>query len=246
MARPPASSGPGSRSRLVAAATAEFAEHGLAGASIDRIARKARLNKAMIYYHFESKDALYQEIIRTTLASVASRVGVIRDAVLPPEEKLAAFVRAFAEEATRRPEFPRVMLRETLEQGRHLDQETLQLWMSVPEALFAILSEGRRTSAFRTVNPMLAYFATVGPIVLLSISRHVLTRLQRVTGRPLALVDDSQVVEELQSLVSGLLAPSGRSSGIGVPHASSRASDSGPSGTVRRPRPQRVRRAAAG
>ncbi|MGE3841765.1 MAG: TetR/AcrR family transcriptional regulator [Vicinamibacterales bacterium] len=246
MARPPASPGPDSRSRLVAAATAEFADHGLAGASIDRIARKARLNKAMIYYHFESKDALYQEIIRTTIASVARRVGAIRDAALPPEEKLASFVRAFAEEATRRPEFPRVMLRETLEQGRHLDEETLRLWMSVPEAMLAILAEGQRTSAFRRVNPTLAYFATVGPIVLLSISRHVLARVERVTGRRLPVVDDSQAVEQLQSLVAGLLAPASPPAGIGVPHASSRASTSRSTGTVRRARPQRVRRTAAG
>ena len=41
-----------SRQRLLTAAAAEFAARGFAGASVDRIARAARVNKAMIYYHF--------------------------------------------------------------------------------------------------------------------------------------------------------------------------------------------------
>ena len=47
-----------SRQRLLTAAAAEFAARGFAGASVDRIARAARVNKAMIYYHFRSKAAL--------------------------------------------------------------------------------------------------------------------------------------------------------------------------------------------
>jgi AcrR family transcriptional regulator len=46
--------------RILAAAAAEFAERGFAGARVDRIARRARVNKAMIYYHFASKQRLYR------------------------------------------------------------------------------------------------------------------------------------------------------------------------------------------
>ena len=53
-----------SRQRLVTAAAAEFAARGFAGASVDRIARGARVNKAMIYYHFQNKRALYTEVLR--------------------------------------------------------------------------------------------------------------------------------------------------------------------------------------
>lgn len=243
MARPPASSGPDSRSRLVAAATAEFADHGLAGASIDRIARKARLNKAMIYYHFASKDALYREIIRTTVGSVAVRVTAIREASLPPADKLAAFVRAFAEEATRRPDFPRMMMRETLEQGRHLDAATLQQWLAVPESLMAILAEGQRVGAFRQVSPLLAYFATVGPIILLSVSSRVVSRVRRATGRALPDVDPSRVIDELQSLVAGLLVPSVAGwASEGVPHAPTLSTAVRPAGPAHRSRSRRLRR----
>ena len=47
------------RARILAAATAEFAEHGLAGARVDRIARAAATTKALLYHYYEGKEALF-------------------------------------------------------------------------------------------------------------------------------------------------------------------------------------------
>nr|WP_296765428.1 TetR family transcriptional regulator [Rhodococcus sp. (in: high G+C Gram-positive bacteria)] len=47
------------RARLLASATDEFAEHGIAGARVDRIAAAARANKSLIYTYFGSKDTLF-------------------------------------------------------------------------------------------------------------------------------------------------------------------------------------------
>ena len=44
--------------RILVAAAAEFASRGYAGARVDRIARRARVNKAMLYYHFSNKDEI--------------------------------------------------------------------------------------------------------------------------------------------------------------------------------------------
>ena len=57
MARPKSPS-PDTRTRILAAAAAEFGVHGFAATTVDRIARRARVNKAMIYYHFPNKRAL--------------------------------------------------------------------------------------------------------------------------------------------------------------------------------------------
>ncbi|HEV3484574.1 MAG TPA: TetR/AcrR family transcriptional regulator, partial [Vicinamibacterales bacterium] len=72
----------GSRDRLLAAAAAEFAARGFAGANVDRIARAARVNKAMIYYHFKSKAALYREILQDMFEAVG--VGVLALALGEP------------------------------------------------------------------------------------------------------------------------------------------------------------------
>jgi AcrR family transcriptional regulator len=50
------------RARLLCAATAEFAQYGIAGARVDRIAANAGANKAQIYHYFGSKDQLFDAV----------------------------------------------------------------------------------------------------------------------------------------------------------------------------------------
>ena len=52
-----------SRAAILKAAVAEFAEHGIAGARTDAIARAAHVNKALLYYYFKDKDALYEAVL---------------------------------------------------------------------------------------------------------------------------------------------------------------------------------------
>lgn len=56
--------------RLLRAAVQEFSTHGLSGARTDRIAESARVNKALLYYYFKSKQGLYEAAVE----SVAARV----------------------------------------------------------------------------------------------------------------------------------------------------------------------------
>lgn len=53
------------RSRILAAATEEFAEHGLAGARVDRIAAAAVSNKAQLYAYFGNKQSLFDVAFTT-------------------------------------------------------------------------------------------------------------------------------------------------------------------------------------
>jgi TetR/AcrR family transcriptional regulator len=56
------------RERILGAALAEFAAKGPAGARTDAIARRAGVNKRMIFYCFGSKAGLYREVLRCKLA----------------------------------------------------------------------------------------------------------------------------------------------------------------------------------
>src|SRR5215469_12433753 len=57
------------REKILAAATVEFAAHGFAGARVDAIARRARVNKQMLYYCLGAKRELYHEILRRKFAA---------------------------------------------------------------------------------------------------------------------------------------------------------------------------------
>lgn len=54
------------RADILRAATTAFVDHGFAGARIDEIARQTQTTKRMIYYYFESKDALFRAVINAT------------------------------------------------------------------------------------------------------------------------------------------------------------------------------------
>jgi len=59
------------RDRILTAARAEFARHGIAGARIDRIAKAAKTSKERVYAYFDSKESLYRVISAQELAAVA-------------------------------------------------------------------------------------------------------------------------------------------------------------------------------
>jgi AcrR family transcriptional regulator len=57
--------------QILAAAFIEFGEHGLAGARLDDIARRADVAKGTIYLYFPNKEALFREMVRaTTIAAI--------------------------------------------------------------------------------------------------------------------------------------------------------------------------------
>jgi TetR/AcrR family transcriptional regulator len=59
-----------SRNRILDAALGEFSAHGLAGARMDQIASAAGVNKALLYYYFQSKEQLYIAALETVSARV--------------------------------------------------------------------------------------------------------------------------------------------------------------------------------
>lgn len=72
----PASRDPvATRARILDAAKAEFAAYGYAGARVERIVRRARVSKRMLYHYFGSKRGVYLEVYERQVAEHGSRVS---------------------------------------------------------------------------------------------------------------------------------------------------------------------------
>jgi AcrR family transcriptional regulator len=69
------------KARILAAAVHEFAAKGISGARVEAIAARARVNKRMLYYYFDSKEGLFREILRRRLVE---RSAAIREMVADP------------------------------------------------------------------------------------------------------------------------------------------------------------------
>jgi TetR/AcrR family transcriptional regulator len=195
----------GSRERLLAAATREFAARGFAGASVDRIAAHAGLNKAMIYYHFKSKAALYREIIRDMFEAFGRRVSGVAASAATPADKIREYVDAFAIEAAAHPHFPPIWFREVAEGGAHLDDATVADMALILRSLTAIIDEGVEKKQFSPVNPLLVHAGIVAPVLLYFATAGIRARLERTGVRRVAGIDRAQVVAHVQRVTLGLL-----------------------------------------
>lgn len=199
---------PDSYARLFRAAVAEFSERGYDGARVDRIAEEARINKAMLYYHFTSKQGLYQEVIREMVRAVGARVRAIADGPGTAQERLDAWVDAVVEEAAARPWFPPIMLHELAAGAPHLDADTFALMNGIHLAVRDILVEGQRCREFRDVDPLLTYFTIMPPILMFFARERV--RVRAKTHTPLiARRSRQQFVTHMQASIRGMLRKDG-------------------------------------
>jgi AcrR family transcriptional regulator len=165
---------------ILAAAALEFAERGFGGARVDRIARRARVNKAMLYYHFKSKERLYRALLRQMFSLAAARLQAIAEGPGRPAHKVdlaIATITAFILEHTF---FPAIMLREVAEGGAHLDRETLKALAAVPRTVAGIVEEGVAAGDFRPVDPFFAYFSMLAPIVFYLAGAPIRTELSHL------------------------------------------------------------------
>lgn len=67
------------RAKILNAAISEFSAHGLAGARTDAIAESAKVNKALLYYYFKSKGALYNAAIEEVSAKIVQSAFAVLD-----------------------------------------------------------------------------------------------------------------------------------------------------------------------
>jgi len=103
---------PSTRQKILRAARKAFADKGKAGARVDHIADQAGVNKAMIYYHFQSKDNLYMEVIRDFYSHIKTIAYGHLDQSVSFETTLTLLAENFARLFDRISEFKPIILRE--------------------------------------------------------------------------------------------------------------------------------------
>lgn len=209
----------GSRDRILAAALQEFAARGFDGAKVDRIAERAGLNKAMLYYHFRSKRALFLEILRGQFGAVADAAEAVRDSGGPPDVKLRRFAETIARQGLARPHFPPMWLREIADGGRHVDASVILEFRRVLGALTAILADGQKAGTFVAAHPFIVQLGLIAPLMFFAASTPLRERAGQLMPPPMASPDLDTVIRYVQdstlAVLSGGAAGGSRSRGKG-------------------------------
>jgi len=192
------------RAAIFRAAALEFSSRGYDGAATERIAARARVNKAMLYYHFGSKRALYLAIVHEMIETLAGRLRAIAESTEPAATKLDTWIAVIVEEGSARPWFPPIMLRELASGARHFDASVFQAMNGVVDFVRRIIEQGREEGTFRDVDPLLAHLTIMPPILLFLVRQRVVASTRAPKG-VLVPLPVNQFVHHMQAAVRGML-----------------------------------------
>jgi TetR/AcrR family transcriptional regulator len=198
------------RKSLLTAAAKLFAARGFDGASVAEVARQAGANKALINYHFGGKLQLYRTILREMFMELLERVEPLRADPRPPDQVLREFIAIVGDTANRRrAHLSKMMLREVIAGGPHLDHEVLIYPMRVFAVVREIIERGVRERVFRPVDPILTHLSLVGSLVFFFATADFRNQIAAQAPIPLQATPADAYVRHIQELIARGLAVEG-------------------------------------
>lgn len=165
---------------ILAAARDEFAEYGLGGARMDRIAERAGLNKRLIYYYFEDKEKLFQAVLEQAYRDIREQETGLHLLDLEPAAAVRRLVEFTWDYYLAHPEFMTLLNSANLHKARHLagSQRARELNSPLVDTLAAVLERGRREGTFRGgVDPVQLYVSIAGLAYFYLSNTHTLSAI---------------------------------------------------------------------
>jgi len=196
------------RQKILAAATEEFARHGLGGARVDRIAARAGTNKRMLYYYFRDKDNLFLAALEGCYAHIRAAERALDLEHLAPQAALARLVQFTWQYFLEHPEFMTLLNSENLHRAQHLKRSRKIRAMHSPliATLSEVLTRGAREGVFRRgVDPVQLYVSIAALGYFYLSNNHTLST---IFGRDLlAARAKAARLAHIKALVLGYLRP---------------------------------------
>lgn len=162
------------RERILAAAFREFADKGLDGARVDEIARRAGVNKGMLYHYFGNKERLFQAALERLYATIRAKQGGLNVRDLKPEQAMRKLVAHTAEIWMEHPDFFGVLNSENLRRAQHVkrSKRIIQMYEPVLEQMEQLLAAGSREGIFRKGIDALDLYISISALAAHYISNH--------------------------------------------------------------------------
>ncbi len=140
------------RENILDVALEEFAAKGLSGARVDTIADKTRTTKRMIYYHFQSKEKLYEAVLERIYTAFRTSITSHKLEELPPVEAMAELIGYAFDFDDAHPQFIRLVVNENIHYGQHIKHipAIKKEFKNAMGLLDLIVERGQREGVFRT------------------------------------------------------------------------------------------------
>lgn len=140
------------RTSILAAAERAFAQGGLAGARTDAIANAAGVNKAMLYYYFKSKDALYEAVVEEHFRSFNEQALALLNSDGPAGEVLLRYVSLHFDFISRHRQSAPLFQQCMMAGGKRTERIIQKYFKPRSAAMAGLLERGMRSGEFRRTN----------------------------------------------------------------------------------------------
>jgi AcrR family transcriptional regulator len=154
------------QARILEAARTAFCARGIDGATMEDIARRADVNKRMVYHYFGSKEGLYLAVLESTYEARRRHDSVLDLGQSDPEEGMRRLIRASFAYCRENPDYIKLLIVENLNGARHLQRSQKILNMHTP--LFGeigdLLIRGSRLGLFRACADPMQVFMTIASL----------------------------------------------------------------------------------
>jgi AcrR family transcriptional regulator len=165
---------------IIAVATAEFAEKGLSGARIDRIAARTKTSKRGIYYYFGGKEKLYISVLEEAYRNIRSIENELRLDHLSPEEALRTLVGFTFDYQSTNTDFVRLVMNENIHYGRYLARSSAiqKLNVTAIDSVRRVLQRGAEAGIFRAGLDPVDVHMTISALCFFNVSnRYTFSRI---------------------------------------------------------------------
>jgi TetR/AcrR family transcriptional regulator len=183
-----------SRRAILEAALAEFAQEGLVGARVDAIAEAAGVNKALLYYYFHDKEALYAATLDGFFAPLHQRIMALYGQPGTAGERFLAYVREHFDAIAESPYYARIFMGELMSASRggttHLDRVVTQYMRPTGMLVLNLIQEGVDKGEFRAVNALQVVPSAMGAIVHYFLTAPLRERFLRDSPIPMPTIEE--------------------------------------------------------
>ena len=158
------------RTAILEAALAEFAEKGFEAASIRRIAERTGFQHPLITYHYPSKDLLWQAVAEDTFERIRLEweASASEQTELSPLEQLRAEYRALFLHTAKFPEFHRFMRQEAATENPRLQWVAQNVLKPLIDRLLPQIKAAQAAGHLPPVEPILFHYMMVSLTATLS------------------------------------------------------------------------------
>ncbi len=140
------------RASIIAVSKVLFADKGFHGVSVDEIARRVGVSPAVLYQHFDSKDALYEAVLDSLAAPRETYVEAALDGPDDFASVLSRITQVFIARVEEDPDYFRMELQSALEGGDIANRFFASRWQSIADYIEYSLRELAQEKRASVVN----------------------------------------------------------------------------------------------